>query len=155
MAMTKRELFSFARKCKWFLLRIESSVAKGEGSVTLIIARYHGPDSNYITANPFPARMLRKAFDYAQQKSNELRQEVKVVMAARLIKEYEGSFGFFGVKTFRPAINKTLSSLPVLTCSSCSKPATQQLLSFVDSGSYIEHCCDQHVGEVRAQYVGT
>jgi hypothetical protein len=159
MAKTKRELFSFARKCTYFNLTLVSSLGKRGGQLTVFIARYSDPKTFKPSSySLFPAGLLRKAFAYAQQKANELGQDVRVVMQAQLKEECEGDEGLFGIKTFKPVDAQiNLSSMPVLPCSHCLAPATHQFVArYVRRGgektSIVEHGCDDHIESIRQHW---
>lgn len=146
MAKTPTGLFSFAQKCDSFILRLESSLQKRGGKIVLCLARYR--DSGRFKSKQFPAKMLRQAFDYAQQRANELGQDVRIVVEAELKDEHGGDAGLYGIATIKPSSleTQTLSRLPILPCSECSNPATHQFVArYTDEVSVIEHGCNEHI----------
>jgi hypothetical protein len=172
MAWSPRRLFAFATKCEYFGLRLESFLGKKKSKTILVLANYHGPrdpadlldgveySEDFLNGNTFPASIVRKAFDYAQQRANELGTEVRIVMEACVKEEYPqyfddecGDEGLFAVATIKPSHEETLSILQVTPCSWCSKPATQQ---FVKCGegitSIIERGCDDHIEDIRGHW---
>lgn len=172
MAWSQKKLFSFATKCEYFGLRLESKLGKKKSKTILVLTNYKGPldpenmvegvkySERILNGNTFPASIVRKAFDYAQQRANELGTEVRIVMEACVKEEYPqyfddevGDEGLFAVATVKPSQQETLSTLPVAPCSWCSKPATQQ---FVKCGegitSIIENGCDEHIEHIRSHW---
>src|SRR5664279_1188875 len=100
MAWSQKRLFTFATKCEYFGLRLESFLGKKQSKTILVLTNYNGPldpesmieGVNYseriLNGNTFPASIVRKAFDYAQQRANELGTEVRIVMEACVKEEY-------------------------------------------------------------------
>lgn len=173
MAWSSKRLFSFATKCEYFGLRLESELGKKKSKTILVLTNYHGPldpevmmeGVNYsedtLNGNTFPASIVRKAFDYAQQRANEVGTEVRIVMEACVKEEYpryfdaeHGDEGLFAVATIKPSksepIHERLSILPVAPCSWCSNHATHKFVkSSVDETTIIEHGCDEHIQHIR------
>lgn len=162
MAWTKRELFSFARKCEYFTLRLESGLAKKRSRVIWVLANY---GERLFDSTSFPASILRKAFDYAQQRADEVGSDVRIVMEACIKEEYSdetiASYGsdedLFAVATIKPSKPKKdnwlFTILPVVHCSRCMKPATQKMVRYSDEGiSVIEHGCDEHIEDIRSHW---
>ena len=153
MAKTPTDLFSFAQKCDTFLLRLESSLAKRNGNIILCIARYK--NSGRFKSEKFPAKMLREAFDYAQQRANELGQDVRIVMEATMKDEYGGDDVMTSIATLKPSNleSQTLSYLHLLPCTECLRSATYQFVARYTSGtSVIEHGCDEHIEGIRSYW---
>lgn len=151
MAWTKSKLFSFVRKCEYSDIRLVSGIngKRGEGRIALIIARY---DSKEFRGQPhydsrFPVRTLRKAFAYAQQRANELDQEVRIVLEAGLREEHGGDEDLFRVASFAP--RDGWMSLPVLGCSCCDQPAAEQVVRNTDGQVIIENACSRHLQNIK------
>jgi hypothetical protein len=177
MAWSSKRLFSFATKCVYFGLRLESELGKRKSRTILVLANYNGPlDPNNIhegvnypdhilNGNAFPASVVRRTFDYAQQRANELGSEVRIVMEACVKEEYPqyfddevGDEGLFAVATVEPSKSESdherLSVLPVAPCSWCSSPATHKFVkSGVDETTIIQHGCDEHIELIRSRWV--
>lgn len=167
MAKTQRELFSFARKCSGFNLRLESGLKKKGANIIFVLARYDGPldPSEYIPGvkysdrildgNQFPAKAVRKAFEHAQMCANELGQEVRIVMEASLKEEFGGDDDLFAIATIKPQEVFKSINMPASTCSMCSRQATQKCLAGLEGNKLgggsviIEHGCDEHIEEIR------
>ncbi len=174
MAWTKKELFSFARKCDYFGLRLESGLAKKNSRVVFVLTNYRSPldpremiegvqySDDILNGNTFPASVVRRAFDYAQQRANELGDDVRIVMEACVKEEYAEPYcdedeGLFAVATIKPSNPKIsdwlFSFLPVVDCCWCMKPATQKMVRYSDDPlSIIEHGCDKHVEDIRGHW---
>jgi hypothetical protein len=176
MAWTKRELFSFAYRCEYFTLRLESGLAIKRSQVIFVLTNYKGPldparmiegvkySDSILNGNTFPASVLRKAFDYAQQRANELGADVRIVMEAcakeeyadEITKSYGEDEGLFAVATVKPSSigREILSILPVVHCSHCAKPATQQFVKrdVEDEVSIVEYGCDEHIEDIHSHW---
>lgn len=172
MAWTKRELFAFAHKCEYFSLRLESDLAKKRSQVIFVLTNYKGPldpnemivginySDDILNGNTFPASVVRKAFDYAQQRANELGTDVRIVMEACVKEEYAEPYGddyegLFAVATIKPSSldEHTLSILPVVHCSHCTKPATHQFVKReVNAVSIVEHGCEDHIEHIHGHW---
>lgn len=158
MAWTKRELFSFARKCEYFSLRLESGLAKKRSRVVFVLANY---GEKLFDSTEFPASVIRKAFEYAQQRANEVGSDVRIVMSACVDEEYAEPYGddyegLFAVATVKPSKSKNdyiLSTMPVVHCSMCSKTATHKMVRYsYDGASVIEHGCAEHIDHIRGYW---
>lgn len=154
MAMTETDLFSFAQKCEWFNLRLESGRRdKGRGSaVTFFVARYDTSPRRLLWRIRFPAKELRAVFQLAQHRANELGQEIRITMEASLKEEYDGGLDDSrGVATVRPqeSPGPIISTVPSFTCSHCSEPATVQVVVRFPDTIVIEHSCAHHENNVR------
>lgn len=167
MAWTKRELFSFARKCEGFTLRLESGLRKKDADAVLVLARYNGPlDPKYyirgvkycdeiLNGNQFPAKIVRKAFEHAQMRADELGQEVRIVMEASLKEEFGGDEDLFAIATIKPRKVFEPINISSSTCSICSRHATQKCLTGFAANKWgggsivIEYGCDEHIDGIR------
>lgn len=147
MAWTKLELFSFARKCPQFDLMIESAPWElGQGRTSVVIARYDGQG----TDTEFPAIKLRKAFELAQIRANELGENVRLVIDGYYSDGEDSLLGHWGVKDFdsEPEYLIGFSS----TCSCCRELATKTITCRVFGFNQTEHVCDNHFRKVYAFY---
>lgn len=174
MAWTKKDLFSFARKCEYFGLRLESGLAKKSSEVVFVLTNYRSPldpremiegvqySDDILNGNTFPASVVRRAFDYAQQRANELGDEVRIVMEACVKEEYAEPYGddyedLFAVATIKPSEaeldHERLSVLPVVHCSWCMKPATHKFVKSSETETtIIEHGCEEHIEHIRGHW---